>query len=110
VKKTNEIPSRRGFMFSALIALIFTSISMLVGCPAGTKTSVDFTGVIKIGPDNCREDRTSETAVAAPPDQTLLTCDTGVTGEVGTTVRVLFPRKAWYDMRTYGAVDAGPGK
>jgi hypothetical protein len=112
---TNERPRRPAFLTfppffaCAGLCLGLTASALLVGCPAGTgpKTSVELTGVVKVGADNCKEDRTSHAAVNVSPEMSLLDC---INGEVGGTVRVLFPRKAWLDIKANGAVDAGPGK
>lgn len=98
--------SKRTFNITALVMLGLTTMSMMTGCPAGTKTSVDLGVQVTVTPDGCKEDRT---ATSAPPDLAVLDC-TSVQG--GGTVRILFPRQEWQSMkgRRFGEIDAGPGK
>jgi hypothetical protein len=101
-----EVPSRRAPYLYLLVSLASLSIPLLTGCPAGTKTAVEIHGVVKIDGEHCKEDRQSQEAVNLSPELTLLDC---TSGEVGGVVRIVFPRKSWYEVKEK-AVDAGPGK
>lgn len=103
---TTERPSRRAPYVYLLLSLVGLSIPLLTGCPAGTKTAVEIHGVVKVDGDHCKEDRGSPDAVNLSPELTLLDC---TSGEVGGVVRIVFPRKAWYEVKEK-PVDAGPGK
>ncbi len=94
---------------NTLDKLLFAMVILgVLGCPPGTKTSVEAGVSVKVD-SFCKEDRTSPAAVQQPPDLALLDCPSV---EGSGTVRVLFPRKAWLTIRHegLGAIDAGPGK
>lgn len=87
------------FVTWAMFTIASTFTILLLGCPPGTKSSVDLT--VQVDPEHCKEDKDVTTT---PGDLALLDCTT-----VGGTVHVQFPRKEWYAMR-FGVPDAGPGK
>lgn len=92
--------SSREIIFGCIAA------TFILGCPPGTKTSIDLGVQVNVDPQHCKEDRTKPDA---PPDLALLDC-TSIQG--GGTVRILFPRQEWHSIkqRGIGSVDAGPGK
>lgn len=75
--------------------------AFLTGCPSGTKTSADLT--VKVNLDACSEMKNDPSASS---DVAALSCPL----EVGGTVKVLFPRKDLWALKTHLEADAGPGK
>ncbi len=95
--------SRRVFNLVAFLSLASTATAMLVGCPAGTKTTVQAGVTAVIDPANCQE---AKDDLGGP--SVLLDCTT-VTGSG--VIRIEFPRKNWWDLKlSHSGVDAGPGK
>jgi hypothetical protein len=74
--------------------------AFLTGCPAGTKTSADLT--VKVNVDACSEMKNDPRSTS---DVAALSCPI----EAGGTVRVLFPRKDLWSLKTQ-IEDASPGK
>jgi hypothetical protein len=62
----------------------------LLGCPPGTKTTVDFT--VKVGADTCRD-----AGVTSPDEDSAVIDCVKASGEG--SVRILFPRSLWYRMQ-----------
>ncbi len=101
--KPMKTPSRHAFRLFAALSLASTAMTMLVGCPAGTKTTVQAGVTAVIDPVNCKEAREDRGGSSV-----LLDCTT-VTGTG--TIRIEFPRKTWWDLKlAHSGVDAGPGK
>jgi hypothetical protein len=119
---TNERPSRRGFLLYAILTLSMTLAMVSASC-SGSHTTVGLSGSVKVDPQNCKESRGVLDAGAdadaakkndAPVLQTsgdlaVLDC---LSGSVGGTVQISFPRKEWNSILAsgVGSVDAGPGK
>lgn len=122
MNKTQERPSRRGFLAYALISIGLTLTAMLnMGCPPGTKTTVGISTAVKVDPQNCKENRgapVQEAGVSdagseagAPTAQALgdlaiLDC---TSGSIEGTVQIVFPRKQWLEI-LHGPAYTGPGK
>jgi len=116
MNKTQERPSRRGFLAYALISIGLTLTAMLsMGCPPGTKTTVGISGSVNVDPQNCKENRGAAPIVAgaeagsdsgtapiqaALGDLAILDC---ASGTVGGTVQIVFPRKQWLEILHGGA-------
>lgn len=91
----NRLCATGGFLMACIVV-------MSLGCPPGTKTSVDFT--VKVSADLCKENKESPDSTA---QQAALDCQV----EAGTSVRVLFPRREWGQMKFHDPkADPGPGK
>jgi len=103
--KTNERPSRRGFLSYALLVFLTTAVAVLCSaCPTGTQTSVGLTGSVSVDPKNCKEVVPDGGASAS---LAVLNCTSGT---VGGTVQITFPRKEWSEIVGVTPPDAGPGK
>lgn len=101
--KTMQMPSRRAFHVLAFVSLMSLGPSLLVGCPPGTKTSVQAGVTAVIDPEHCQEAREDRGG-----NSVLLDCTT-VTGSG--VIRIEFPRKNWWDLKlAHSGIDAGPGK
>jgi hypothetical protein len=101
--KTMKMPSRHAFRLFAALSLASTAMTMLVGCPAGTKTSVEAGVTAVIDPANCKEAKEDKGGTSVLLDCTTVT-GTGI-------IRIEFPRKGWFDIKlSHSGVDAGPGK
>ncbi len=101
--KKMQMPSRHAFRLFAAVMVATTAVTMLVGCPPGTKTTVQAGVTAVIDPEHCKEAREDRGGNAV-----LLDCTT-VTGSG--VIRIEFPRKSWWDLKlSHSGVDAGPGK
>lgn len=101
--KPMQMPSRRVFNVVAFLSLASVATTMMVGCPAGTKTTVQAGVTAVVDPANCHEAKEDLGGPAV-----LLDCTT-VTGSG--VIRIEFPRKNWWDLKlSHSGVDAGPGK
>ena len=100
------------FLGSLLTSVVFVTASCISGpvstvpCqkPAAQQNSTSPTYNVRVAVDVCVEDRQ---AILGAGEYSTLDCN----GDGG-TYRVLFPRKAWLDMKRDGTglVNAGPGK
>ena len=92
------MPSTR--LFLAVMAVSFGS-TLLMGCPPGTKTAVEFT--VKVTADGCLEDKRY-----VDNETVALDCQ----AEAGGSVKVQFPRRQWWAIKAaqHGTNDTGPGK
>jgi len=98
-----QMPNRRAFHVAAFVSLMSLSTSLLVGCPLGTKTTVQAGVTTIIDPQHCQEAREDRGGNAVILDCTTIT-GSGV-------IRVEFPRKNWWDLKlAHSGIDAGPGK
>jgi len=95
--------SHRVFNLVAILSLASTAMAMLVGCPPGTKTTVEAGVTAVVDPANCKEAKEDTGGSSVLLDCTTVT-GTGV-------IRIQFPRKSWWDLKlSHSGVDAGPGK
>jgi hypothetical protein len=108
--KAMKMPSRFAFRFRSFVMLTSLATSLLVGCPAGTKTTVEAGIIATIDPSKCSEVRPDAGAPAVSSGDTLLLDCANLTGSG--TIRIEFPRKAWWDAKLsrVPSIDAGPGK
>lgn len=98
-----QLPNRNAFRLFAILALAGPMTTVLVGCPAGTKTTVQAGVTAVIDPEHCKEAREDRGGTSV-----LLDCMT-VTGSG--VIRIEFPRKTWWDLKlAHSGIDAGPGK
>lgn len=101
--KTMQMPSRHAFRLFAAMVMASTAMTMLVGCPAGTKTTVQAGVTAVVDPEHCQEAKEDRGGNAVLLDCTTLT-GSGV-------IRIEFPRKSWWDLKlSHSGIDAGPGK
>lgn len=101
--KKMQMPSRHVFRLFTAFTLATTAMTLLVGCPPGTKTTVQAGVTAVIDPEHCQEAKEDRGGNAV-----LLDCTT-VTGSG--VIRIEFPRKSWWDLKlSHSGVDAGPGK
>lgn len=101
--KRMQLPSRHAFRATLFVSILSLMTGVLVGCPAGTKTSVQVGVTAVVDPEHCREAKEDRGG-----DAVLLDCTT-VTGSG--VIRIEFPRKNWWDLKlAHSGIDAGPGK
>jgi len=98
-----QMPSRRAFRVATFVSLVSLATSLLVGCPAGTQTTVQAGVTAVIDPQHCQEAKEDRGG-----NSVILDCMT-VTGSG--VIRIKFPRKNWWDLKlAHSGIDAGPGK
>ncbi len=79
------------------------AMGLALGCPQGTKTTVQAGVTAVISPEACKEAREDRGGTSVILDCTTVT-GTGV-------IRIEFPRKNWWDLKlAHSGIDAGPGK
>lgn len=112
--KSTEVPSKRVFNLFATFVLATTAMTLIAGCPPGTKTSAEVGVSVKVDPAHCREQRGAAPDASATDtlvvgnENVMLDC---VALEGGGTIRISFPRKAWWAIRLADVgANPGPGK
>lgn len=98
---------------SSIFAFALTGLVVVggLGCPVGTKTSVEAGVSATVDPTHCKEVQGDAGLALNTSSTVLLDCST-LTGSG--TIRIEFPRRSWWDIKLAagdgGAIDAGPGK
>ena len=96
-----------------LVITLLSVLSLLtavavIGCPAGTKTTVEAGIGATVDPQNCQEVKGDAGEIPGP--NVLLNC-VNVTGTG--TISITLPRAAWWNIKLASSdagKDAGPGK
>lgn len=102
--KTHSNMLRLAFLLASL-----EGAALLLGCPPGTKTSMELGVTATVDPTHCTEVKGDAGLVLNTSSDVALDCTT-ITGSG--VVRIVFPRKSWWDIKLASSPgsDPGPGK